>query len=877
MNYEVFNIIKLEKDILSLTKNFNFNLLKFTKTYFIFLKFNLKIVKYTNKMDNSQNLDQEHMINNQEIISSEDNNENVNYNHLEFENEENFHREPIYIMTLELEQGKATNVEIYKDTDPNELAYQLCLQYELDQDAMEFLKQEIYKLMEMHSSGEEINEANQEEYPKDDNLINPELLSDLHLQENPRQDIYDNNFNYELEKTKDERNIYFKEDNNKNLSKTLNYQPHLKEEDFNNQIIEDKRKKGPLKTINSEEERSETEQSKLKFSKFPFSFEDDNQEKKLQENINYKLDLSNSGAINLTQIKGQVSQTKNNEKIEKDKKINTISKINEDNKFEETNILNINANSRDYNPEKIFFVNNSNTSLSSGKQQKIDEEVNVIKHSFKNSLIEKLEKDNSKLIKVNSNNVQEIKQGQFSNINPIDFNISSYSNMNNQKSICSKDSKEKSDIFDKLYNDAKIRRSKISERNNLSIDKSNKSNKSYKSSKSKDSKVKGYTHILEESRTSKERVKRKEYTNKGESLYYEGIKKKEEFEKKINQIKSDQLTCLNKSPLKTSNIGLYLTKIKNNQALNQSKNASISLTNPSNQINLIKNKAYINSNQNQSCTDKESISLNQSKTQSRVYNKDYLKIKEQLIEKLKQKHYLPEANEEYTFQPVISSNSNQIIANLNADNYIERKIKKQEKVIKESTKEYTFNPVSRIRDESPLQKISFDERQKIYLEISKNKKKELFDMYGRNKDSNGQQLFKPTLSTSKIRNNDDREERNVYEVNYNYANKYNLKKQELEKKFYSNRLNESNSIKTNLKTETIYEKMKNEAIDNVFTLLDSDQDNKITPININTKVLGERSKSILSPILSELKAENETLNRIEFKLAMLELFEVYFL
>ena len=55
--------------------------------------------------------------------------------------------EPMYVMTLELHEGKSTNINIYTDTDPFELANSFCVFHSLPPESCDYLKQEIEKLL----------------------------------------------------------------------------------------------------------------------------------------------------------------------------------------------------------------------------------------------------------------------------------------------------------------------------------------------------------------------------------------------------------------------------------------------------------------------------------------------------------------------------------------------------------------------------------------------------------------------------------------------------------------------------------------------------------------------------------------------------------
>ena len=56
-------------------------------------------------------------------------------------------KEPIYVMTLELEKGNPDKIEIYPDSDPEKLAVYFCKRHNLDYNGLDYLKQKIKNLL----------------------------------------------------------------------------------------------------------------------------------------------------------------------------------------------------------------------------------------------------------------------------------------------------------------------------------------------------------------------------------------------------------------------------------------------------------------------------------------------------------------------------------------------------------------------------------------------------------------------------------------------------------------------------------------------------------------------------------------------------------
>ena len=55
--------------------------------------------------------------------------------------------EPLYVMTIELDEGKSSNVKIYLDSKPEELAFDFCKENNLDYSSMSYLSSQIKDLM----------------------------------------------------------------------------------------------------------------------------------------------------------------------------------------------------------------------------------------------------------------------------------------------------------------------------------------------------------------------------------------------------------------------------------------------------------------------------------------------------------------------------------------------------------------------------------------------------------------------------------------------------------------------------------------------------------------------------------------------------------
>ena len=97
-------------------------------------------------------------------------------------------KEPIYIMTLELEKGKPEKLKIYSDSDPLQIASNFCKEHNLDYNGLDYLRQKIETLLtqnniklnsekkEGNNEAENINKINNQ-YSKVNNNINNNVSS----------------------------------------------------------------------------------------------------------------------------------------------------------------------------------------------------------------------------------------------------------------------------------------------------------------------------------------------------------------------------------------------------------------------------------------------------------------------------------------------------------------------------------------------------------------------------------------------------------------------------------------------------------------------------------------------------------------------------
>ena len=83
---------------------------------------------------------------------SSNNNRQKNYQEENFVIKDKEKKEPIYIMTLELEKGNPEKIEIYPDTNPQKLATYFCKKHNLDYNGLDYLKQKIGNLLKQNNN-----------------------------------------------------------------------------------------------------------------------------------------------------------------------------------------------------------------------------------------------------------------------------------------------------------------------------------------------------------------------------------------------------------------------------------------------------------------------------------------------------------------------------------------------------------------------------------------------------------------------------------------------------------------------------------------------------------------------------------------------------
>ena len=104
-------------------------------------KINDENIKQNSERLNKKNNSEERNSNNENIDENVDNSENNDMSQSQ-------DKKPIYVMSLELEDGNTAKIKIYSDSNPEVLSKEFCEQNNLEPDAAEYLSNQIEALIE---------------------------------------------------------------------------------------------------------------------------------------------------------------------------------------------------------------------------------------------------------------------------------------------------------------------------------------------------------------------------------------------------------------------------------------------------------------------------------------------------------------------------------------------------------------------------------------------------------------------------------------------------------------------------------------------------------------------------------------------------------
>ena len=206
-------------------------------------------------------------------------------------------------------------------------------------------------------------------------------------------------------------------------------------------------------------------------------------------------------------------------------------------------------------------------------------------------------------------------------------------------------------------------------------------------------------------------------------------------------------------------------------------------------------------------------------------------------------------------------------------------IRKLNRLKDEYDKKYSFHPVINDNYKTDL---TFDERLNVFNTLAKQKKEELKKkLLNLKVDENGYDLFKPKLISKKYNNKksqdqsktNNQEQEDVFNKNYSYYKKYISNKEKLYQKYSELYSNEPQSLNKS-QNDKLINTSNHKAFSILFNELDSDQDDLISSVRINLNNIPNNILNIIKPLLTELKEDNQSLNKNEFIHAMDKLFEI---
>ena len=723
---------------------------------------NLNNQKIKNDENISNSNSKEEEINEEEIqevnsISNNENDDEINNGiSTENKNEEN-NDEPIYVMTLALEQGKSEKIEIYENSDPAQLAYNFCSKNNLDFTALDYLKEQITNLLESYAKNE-----NEEEFEK-----NIELTEEKN--ENNNEDI--NIPEIEEVQESQENNL------------TENYKENTKNSKLNENEISNNEIIGE---INIDELQNNKKNSNNRNDRNKIDIKDDlknENEQNFYENItnNENKDNSNMSCNNNIHDNDLIIN-----KNETNENINDEYLVEINDKFEEK------KENENLESKEMQLTNSNNKSIKNKRNYKINEDIIIGMGDYDindNKSINKSENidESSDLYKIKNYNNNILEENKNNSNNEQNYNDKNLFLRPASKKISEQilTNNFNQETKTNTYTNNNIIQNEEEENNNLYT-------------------PKNIQYLYRNNKYEPNKIKKEFPENTEKILNY----------KKINKIKH---------------------KEKNISNSNKRKNTK----------NLI-----------QFLSDRNKIIKQEKEEEIKSIKKEIDKIDNNLK---KNKNSIPKSN-----------------------NYLTKNIsmRKMDKIHEEYSQKYSFKPVINDNYKTDL---NFNERLKIFNNISKIKKEELKNNFSNLKDKqSGQDFFKPKLiskqfsftksKTKKDINNEiSTENMDIFNKNYLYWKKYNLNKENLYNKFYEKK-NEP-IFYSKIISDKIINESNRKAFSNLFNILDSDQDDLITSVSINLNNIPEKIIKIIQPLLIELKEDNQTLNQDEFIKAMNKLFE----
>ena len=185
----------------------------------------------------------------------------------------------------------------------------------------------------------------------------------------------------------------------------------------------------------------------------------------------------------------------------------------------------------------------------------------------------------------------------------------------------------------------------------------------------------------------------------------------------------------------------------------------------------------------------------------------------------------------------------------------------QKKEEEKSNNELLFKPKINNNYKKKLNKITFNERQKIYSAKSTERRKKLENqIYNKYDNKTGQKLFHPLINKNK--NFNKNRIRKYYSFSLDKKN-IEIKKEKIKKETLT-QIKKETIFKANMKSDNIFEKVIINSFKKIFNILDEKLKGKISLFNYSTKNLPINIKNILAPIFNQIDLKNKYFNEEKF-------------
>ena len=364
--------------------------------------------------------------------------------------------EPIYVMTLELEQGKAEQIKIFSDSEPNELAYAFCKEHDLDYNAHEYLTEKIEVLLNQYKNNAEDN-SQIEEVEDEHGLTESNNNSNNNLNEKKGKFVYRT---YDVEDENNEKNDMGNIGNDEN---SLRYSENSSLRNQKNKILERNKKNNEDDEVVISEGTERKGGNDNKNNNL-IQIDDENVNKELEED-----DMENMNKNN-NDIKENFIATSSNNLVSENSNYNNTSPNKTDNIHSEiNNFLLKNQNEIEGKSDLNNIINNNqlssnnnNTNTSSSNTKYKSKPIKVKKNSNLSENENNKLKQNQKKQKSNDF-VPLSNKKHISNINNPNQNMTTNSSFSVQMNILNKCPSNYSkisggSIFDRLFMDSEMRR-----------------------------------------------------------------------------------------------------------------------------------------------------------------------------------------------------------------------------------------------------------------------------------------------------------------------------------------------------------------------------------------------------------------------------------